>query len=235
MSAEKAVLSALGRSAGWEIRPCMVCGQDAKYPANMVRNSPFEKIPAICDGCEIASRDGADQRIKRFEPKRLIERSGIPPMPSISIHPALKSFPDAKRSGVFLCGPPGSGKTSTAVSAIRAWCTKGLRCLYVTERQYFQAHFDRDNSLIRRAQQMPFVVFDDLGTDKQSEWSAGVFFGLVDERYRHRRKTVFISNHTLSELAGEDGGGGFQHFDDRVKRRVADMCGPSIMIKGGKR
>lgn len=235
-------------NAGWETKPCRQCGRPARYPAELIQSfaglknvlQKIEEAGILCDACELASRRDSTEASGKRNIDRTIERSGIPPAPPVRLHPGFEAFIHSPRSGLFVYGVPGTYKTSQGVQLIREWCQRGRPAVYARERDYFRACWDKDRDYIDRLKRTPLLVLDDLGTDHQSSWSAGLFYDLVDARYSHQLKTVWISNHSLGELAGmpdEHGRprSGFHHFDDRVFRRISEMCEEPILTMGGVR
>ena len=221
-------IDGLGCNPGWEIRDCRECGAKTKFPAKIVENLGLGDVGAICDECELEQRRQADEEAMQANIEQLIDRAKIPPLPAVeSLHPAARQFIDAKRTGLFLYGPPGSTKTRTASTVVRMWCRERRRAYYITEKRYFEASYNNQTQSVKRAKSSPLLVIDDLGKDYESDWSAGEFFSLVDERYMHDRKTIFVSNFSPQVLAGTDEdpeNQGFKHFDDATMRRIAEMC-----------
>lgn len=225
----------------WKVRPCRRCGGEARYPAHFLRQikhmarvmEQVERAGILCDRCASDDMRKAEQAALRSQVGELLTRSGVPDIPDVRLHPGVSRFLTSSGRGLFIHGVPGSYKTSNAVQLVREWCGLGKSAFYATERAYFTACWDKDRDTIRRMKTIPLLVLDDIGTDHQSDWSAGLFFDLVDARYQNRKlKTVFVSNHSLAELVGQSGPG-FKHFDDRVFRRVSELCGePILMMRG---
>ena len=218
-------IDGLGCNPGWEIRECRECGAKTKFPAKIVENLGLGDIGAICDECELEQRRQAEEEAMQANIEQLIERAGIPPAPEASLHPAFGHFLSCdSKPGLYVHGVPGVGKTTQACQAVREWAEMGRKALYITERQYFQASWDNDSEMISRMKKIPLLIVDDLGTDHQSDWSAGEFFALVDARYayQNKRKTIWVSNHDPQELTE------FKHFGDRALRRIAETCGEPL-------
>lgn len=224
--------------AGWEIKSCTECGADAKFPAGLIGTLAHlsfvqdlvDRAGILCDECELKAREKSSEEASRLNTADLLKRSGAPvdDVPSVELHYAFRRFLDNQKRGLFVHGIPGTYKTSNAVELIREWCRDGKYAMYVRERQYFQACWDKERKTINRMKNIPLLVIDDLGTDHESQWSAGLFYDLVDARYVSGKKTAFISNFSLGHMAGTpdengDPRPGFHHFDNRVFRRIAEM------------
>ena len=71
-----------------------------------------------------------------------------------------------------------------------------------------------------------FMVLDDLGVEKTTDWSLQTLYAIIDHRYRNMKKTIITSNLNLNELSDKLG--------DRIASRIAGMC-KTIEIKGKDR
>jgi DNA replication protein DnaC len=62
-----------------------------------------------------------------------------------------------------------------------------------------------------------FLVLDDFGVEKASDWCLSTLFLILNRRYENLRKTIITSNFSLEELAIHLG-------DDRIPSRISRMC-----------
>lgn len=210
-----------GLDVGWEIRPCKYCEDgEARFPAGLFGGTSFNEVPAICDDCERRVSREILAKMVAVDSVDLVKRSGAPNPPPVDLHWRMANLINDDKRGLMIHGPPGTFKTSNAVELIRRWSQKtGKGSVYICEAEYFEAAWNKDTAFMNRIRQTPLLVIDDLGTKKQSEYGAGIFFDLVDWRYRSGEKTVFILNVPLSQIPD------MQHFDDRIMRRIGEMCG----------
>jgi DNA replication protein DnaC len=143
-----------------------------------------------------------------------------------------------KKRGLFLHGATGVGKTLAVVSIIRrvlheragreklVWqfvnCTGFLMSV--------QRAFKRDNEdayeLLEKAARCPFLIIDDLGTEKATDFVRQAVYYIINERESWERTTFITSNFSLAELNDQ--------FDPRISSRIAGMC-DVIEIKGKDR
>lgn len=63
-----------------------------------------------------------------------------------------------------------------------------------------------------------FVILDDLGAERQTEWAVEVLTKLVFTRHAERRATLFTSNLSLSQIS--------EVFGDRTASRILDYGKP---------
>lgn len=59
-----------------------------------------------------------------------------------------------------------------------------------------------------------FLIIDDIGKDKPTDWSFTMFSELINDRHNDKKITIITSNLSLKRLALE------KYIDDRVKRRL---------------
>ena len=63
---------------------------------------------------------------------------------------------------------------------------------------------------------VPFLILDDIGANKPSEWVLDILYLIINNRYENLLTTVFTSNLNLSELAEKLG-------DTRIPSRIKRM------------
>lgn len=138
------------------------------------------------------------------------------------------------RPSLYLWGGFGGGKTSLAVAALRTVILeRGVRGVFTTTPDLLaeiRTSFDRaevaDRTDLMRT--VPFLVLDDIGAERVTDWVAERLFLIVNYRHDHVLPTVFTSNLTLQTLA--------KHIGDRTLNRVSEMSavvhvdGPNLRI-----
>jgi DNA replication protein DnaC len=101
---------------------------------------------------------------------------------------------------VLLLGPTGTGKTWESFGVVRGFAACGLRVKWrhVTQADYYALlrprHGIDPEEEFRGVAGARFLIMDDLGAAKESEWTEEALFRLVDYRYREVLPTVFTSN-----------------------------------------
>lgn len=83
-----------------------------------------------------------------------------------------------------------------------------------------------EKKIIDRYSNVPVLIFDDIGVEKNSEWVFQTFYTLINKRYNEELITIITSNLTLEELAAK--------ISDRIASRIAEMC-KIISLKGEDR
>lgn len=162
------------------------------------------------------------------------------------VHNAERIMHELNRMrGVYLYGNTGSGKSYASAALLCKCLEDNLRPVRDgesisdavernTARYRFEnvddilyalrASFNKDSptnieqEIINSLCSVPFLVLDDLGTSKGTEWTVQTLDHIIDYRYRHARSliTVITSNYNLNELSAR--------YNDRFPSRIAGMC-----------
>lgn len=125
-------------------------------------------------------------------------------------------------SGLIFVGPPGVGKTHLAGAILQAAINKGIPSGLVTvpklleevRQGYSQAGADKH--LMEKARTKRFLVLDDLGVERPTDWVLEQLYLLVNERYERQLPTVATSNYNVKDLESRIG--------SRVVDRLLEMC-----------
>lgn len=101
----------------------------------------------------------------------------------------------------------GAGKTRLAISILIALITvKEIQGLYCSEYEILdsiKASFSSNTptkKVINQYSQVPFLIIDDFGMEKQTEWVQQTYTKIIDERLMNNRLTIFTSNLTFKEI-----------------------------------
>ena len=81
----------------------------------------------------------------------------------------------------------------------------------------------RNTAIIEEIKNKPFLIIDDIGTEKQTAYVDEVLFDVVNHRYVNKLQTLFTSNLSLDNLA--------KRYDLRVSSRILEMCGLERVVK----
>lgn len=140
-------------------------------------------------------------------------------------------FP-AVTQGLFLEGQPGVGKTHLAVAVLKQviQCS-GARGLFYDTRdllRVIRSTYDAsmrttELEVLRPVMTADFLVLDDLGAEKTSEWVEETMNLIVNTRYNERRVTVFTSNYPDIPDDTEPNSLLFR-IGSRMRSRLHEMC-----------
>jgi DNA replication protein DnaC len=126
--------------------------------------------------------------------------------------------------GLYFCGGVGTGKTHLAVAVMNELIRrKRVPSLFVTVPELLDNLRETYNKPGRNldewmdaVQNADFLVLDDLGSERPTEWVRERIFVIVNHRYREALPTVFTSNIGPKDLA--------EQLGERTASRVIAMC-----------
>ena len=140
--------------------------------------------------------------------------------------------------GVLAVGPNGSHKTHLLAARACDAARRGFSACLVSSAEivlevrasYSPASSVNEQEIMRRYAGVEYLALDDLGVGKlvdgrESEASRILFYVLLDQRYSHGLVTDISTNCLPEELE--------QRFDERIARRIAEMCTTYPMLLGG--
>ena len=103
-------------------------------------------------------------------------------------------------------GSPGTGKTYMSAAVLNILYEQRRDVIYTSHRRFIEeikAGFDKEihaHDIIRKYADKDYLVFDDLGASRGSEWEQEMILDLVDRRYSNGAKTLITSNIPKEEL-----------------------------------
>ena len=135
-----------------------------------------------------------------------------------------------------MTGPVGCGKTIRAASILLAINEKN----YIENKHHTYAFVDvpklllelknsfsipgAEAVIIKKYVDMDYLILDDIGVERTSEWVYQVLYLIVNARYENLKPIITTGNLPLNKLADKLG-------DDRITSRLFEMC-DTITIKG---
>ena len=144
--------------------------------------------------------------------------------------------------GLFLHGEKGTGKTKLAAIIANERARAGKPVLFASVPDLMadiRASFadGKTAETVRTVKETPFLVLDDLGSEKMTEWVGEQLFCIVNHRYNEMLPTVVTSNYSptqvIAHMATVDRDGNV--IDDmqgqRIMSRIYGMC-ERVEIRG---
>jgi DNA replication protein DnaC len=140
----------------------------------------------------------------------------------------LAAAEEEPRRGFLFHGPPGTGKTLLGCiilnELVLRWCKPG-RFLNLS-RKYFErlrdtysqdsASYGQTWQIIEELCNVPFLLLDDFGTQRGTDWEMEMLYNLVDARYAEQRFTLVTTNQPLETVKEMSQG--------RIYSRLVEMC-----------
>lgn len=180
--------------------------------------------------------------------ERFLLRSGIPPNYATATVAGIKSlhvrqwaadytgrFPP-ERPFALLTGGVGTGKTYAASAVLtdihgyHNYFGRFHRAIGLLKR--YKATFDDDATETARAidEEMmlaPILVLDDLGAEKESEWTHEQIYDLLDRRYGRQMPTIVTTNTPIDQLEPRV----IDRLQDQRLSTVVQFDGPSRRLE----
>jgi len=144
---------------------------------------------------------------------------------------AVKTWAADGSLGLYLFGPPGSGKTHLAVAALLDRMANRERGLYVSvhelmleARESFRGPGNRPlSTILDECTSTDVLLLDDLGVEKSTEFAREVFLSLVDRAYARRRPQLIVTSNLDLTAVG-------RKLEERIADRLRELC---VAVKVG--
>ncbi len=130
--------------------------------------------------------------------------------------------------GFLLHGKPGNGKTLFASTALNELIFHAVRPgkFIGLSRKFFQTlrhTFDTDSvihgqaiPILETLSTVPFLVIDDFGVQRNTDWELEMLYNLVDARYADQHITIVTTNQNLDQIK--------ELAEGRIYSRFLEMC-----------
>ncbi|XDD52531.1 AFG1/ZapE family ATPase (plasmid) [Leptospira sp. WS92.C1] len=146
--------------------------------------------------------------------------------------------PDKTSSqGLYLWGPPGSGKTLLACGILNELIFRyKVNCKYAKiNRDFLDALKDtyqrdsqfhgKEKSIETEFAEVEVLVLDDFGVQKETDWSNSKLYDLIDARYEKEKLTILTSNHPSIALKEQAEGRVYSRLQEMVHEIHLEDCG----------
>lgn len=151
----------------------------------------------------------------------------------------VDAYPAVDR-GLLLLGHAGVGKTHIVVGVLRAVIQKtGVAGLFYDTRELLKtirSSYDpvvrtSETHILRPVMETPFLVLDDLGAERPTDWVEEMMNLIVNTRYNEKRVTLFTSNYPdIPDI--EEPNSLLCRIGFRMRSRLQEMC-TTIEIDAG--
>lgn len=151
-------------------------------------------------------------------------------IPLISSRNDLEFNKEVSGGSFYLHGPAGAGKSHQAALYLSLLLKSSNKYhgewinipkfLFDLRQLYSRKDIPREQSeeaLVEKYSKVPYLVLDDLGVEKTSDWANLILYLIINERYENERPVIITSNLSVEELGEKMG-------DDRIPSRIMGMC-----------
>lgn len=140
--------------------------------------------------------------------------------------------------GFGLFGDGGTAKTHLLAAAVNYLLERKIQAVHVNTLEILEeikATYETDefgkptkeiraSEIVNLIKTCEYLSFDDVGTEKSTDWVREKFYEIINHRYENEMPTVFSTNYTIEEL---------QIHLGRSYRRLIEPClGRMAVIKG---
>lgn len=129
-----------------------------------------------------------------------------------------------KNQGLLMWGNVGTGKSFAAACIVNHLLSTKTACIMtsiVKILQLIQNNNSEENNIMSRLSRVPLVVFDDFGTERNTDYALEKIYNILDSRYRSGLPMIITTNLTFKEMQNET--------DIRYSRlydRIFECCYP---------
>lgn len=128
--------------------------------------------------------------------------------------------------GLMLIGTCGCGKTHLAAAIVHQSAADGIPSMFIVVPELLaqiRASYGSDNiqtaePIIYATKNIPLLILDDLGAEKESEWAREQLYLIINYRYEHTLPIIVTTNSSGTELE--------QKLGQRIVSRLAEMTMP---------
>lgn len=115
--------------------------------------------------------------------------------------------PEPGRNGLFISGPPGTGKTHIAAAIANHLIAQGRPVVCMTmidlleriKRTFSRGDID-EGSVLKIYKTVPLLVIDDMGKEPPTEWAISTVYNIINGRYEAYLPTIVTTNYDTETL-----------------------------------
>ena len=164
------------------------------------------KMQEIFESHSLISRDLEKANFENFEPKNKQQDYA-----KRSCMKYVQIFERENPRNLLLYGNYGLGKSHLAKSVTDGLIEKGFSAIFISvpkllrkiKSTYSNDSEVSEDEIINHLEQVDLLVLDDLGAEKQSDWTIERIFDIIDSR--QGMSTIYTTNYTLNDLRAKIG------------------------------
>lgn len=135
-----------------------------------------------------------------------------------------------QNTGLLMSGPVGTGKTYAAACIANALIDSGVPVLMTNFPTILSTSKYELNDTIRQAMEYDLIIVDDLGVERDTEYSSETVYQFIDACYRKKKPMIVTTNLSLKDLRVQEG---LRY--KRIYDRVLQMCVPMVFTGDSRR
>lgn len=136
----------------------------------------------------------------------------------------------AQNTGLLMSGPVGTGKTYAAACIANALIDRGVPVMMTSFPVILGTSKFEMNDIVRQAMEYDLIIVDDLGVERDTEFSAETVYQFIDARYRTGKPLIVTTNLSLKDMRSQE-----SIRYKRIYDRVLEMCVPMVFSGDSRR
>lgn len=135
-----------------------------------------------------------------------------------------------QNTGLLMSGPVGTGKTFCAACIANALIDRGIPVMMTSFPVILGTSKFEMNDIVRQAMEYDLIIVDDLGVERDTEFSAETVYQFIDARYRVGKPMIVTTNLSLKDMRSQE-----SIRYRRIYDRVLEMCVPMVFSGDSRR
>jgi len=225
-----------------EIKTCQNCNGECKQPIRGFMPVLQMVDGAVYDAVKICNFE--EQKRKQAKINRLFKSAKVPkryenltfadydvtPDNQQAVKAAKWAINDTEGQGLYIYGHRGTGKTMLSAIVANERIKQGKPVLFSSVPDLLadiRASFKNNNTdeVLLSVKTADFLILDDLGAEKMTEWVAEQLFSIINYRYNEKLPMIITSNYDPKQIIGR------MTIVDRYGNIIDSMEGQRIMSR----